>query len=535
MRPWKPVLIAFLCGLFIVWTFVDGTLISRLVPARGLIDDNTAMYLSCGRLILDGKVPYIDFFDLNPPLIMYLSALPVWLSQFVYSYGFSTAGVFTCLVLIVALTSFAFAFGILRDVSGRNAWLIGFLAFNLITLSHGEWGERDHLFVLLVFPYCAARAGCRTSIMASLAAGLALCIKPQCIILPLFIEIAYVLVGKGFALKSLLALLVAPLIYGIALAAMPPASLRYLFAELLPLLISSYAAYNLPTIDVLQLASAPGATFSAPIFFALVISAYLLWFGRKDSLDTARICALAWCLAGYVVYVMQGKGWHYQSAVLESGVCILATLLIADLKSRFLGYSSQTEKNSNWRSWPLMIAHGLVNCAGFILLIRLPLSAPGGTVQSESFRALRKVYDEKRIDLEFVGKYSHDQILVLSADTFPSYPLIFDDFARPVRWESRQASRYLWCYPLVLYQYQAMKRPESAEEARRKITFVIDCIAEDVSRSKPRLIALEHTVRPEPWFSIEPLILSNERLAAVLKNEYRRHNTAGGFTFYLRE
>ena len=41
------------------------------------ISPDQALYLESGKLILQGRVPYLDFFDLNLPLIMYLNVIPV--------------------------------------------------------------------------------------------------------------------------------------------------------------------------------------------------------------------------------------------------------------------------------------------------------------------------------------------------------------------------------------------------------------------------------------------------------------------------
>ncbi|MBK7838137.1 MAG: hypothetical protein IPJ49_10765 [Candidatus Obscuribacter sp.] len=45
------------------------------------ISGDTAMYLQTGQFLLEGKLPYRDFQDLNPPLIMYVCALPALLPE----------------------------------------------------------------------------------------------------------------------------------------------------------------------------------------------------------------------------------------------------------------------------------------------------------------------------------------------------------------------------------------------------------------------------------------------------------------------
>ena len=50
-----------------------------LAPER--INHDCAAYLQYGALLLDGKLPYVDFVDVNPPLIVYISAVPAFFAR----------------------------------------------------------------------------------------------------------------------------------------------------------------------------------------------------------------------------------------------------------------------------------------------------------------------------------------------------------------------------------------------------------------------------------------------------------------------
>lgn len=332
------------------------------------LDDNTAMYLDCGRLILAGKVPYVDFFDLNPPFVMYLSVIPASLAAFS---KLDVKVVCSSLVLLVAAVSFCFSFLLLSTHNLRRyrlPFLVGFALFNI--LLGNSFAERDHIFLLLIIPFLLLRLrhydlgrhggrpdaqaedktpkGAPTSkdpvltcggaadllagpparlaigLIAGLAAGLAICIKPQCIILPLLVEIALVLgrgleangqTGKLRSVKTpeVAALLLVPALYGLCLMALPPASSAYLFGELLPLLMKAYNAYNIHIGECLDLISVPPTVLPGIFGFAMVVCGGCL---AMRLLCCARLlyCLLvAWCLAGYLIYVIQSKGWAYQT------------------------------------------------------------------------------------------------------------------------------------------------------------------------------------------------------------------------------
>src|SRR3990167_6712258 len=43
-----------------------------------------AAYFAMAEMIAQGKLPYIDFFEWNPPLIMYLNLIPVFISRLLH-------------------------------------------------------------------------------------------------------------------------------------------------------------------------------------------------------------------------------------------------------------------------------------------------------------------------------------------------------------------------------------------------------------------------------------------------------------------
>jgi hypothetical protein len=54
-----------------------GAVLLSGVPLR----DDTGILLDGARLILDGRMPYVDFADINPPMTHYIHVLPVYLAR----------------------------------------------------------------------------------------------------------------------------------------------------------------------------------------------------------------------------------------------------------------------------------------------------------------------------------------------------------------------------------------------------------------------------------------------------------------------
>ena len=62
------------CCLFAVLFYV---LITH--PLR--INHDVAILLQTGQLLWEGKIPYVDFIELDPPMIMYLNTIPIMISK----------------------------------------------------------------------------------------------------------------------------------------------------------------------------------------------------------------------------------------------------------------------------------------------------------------------------------------------------------------------------------------------------------------------------------------------------------------------
>ena len=65
--------------LVAAWAAV--TLAARLAIEPLALHHDPALYMECGIRLLGGQLPYDDFFDLNPPLIMYLNVPVAWVAE----------------------------------------------------------------------------------------------------------------------------------------------------------------------------------------------------------------------------------------------------------------------------------------------------------------------------------------------------------------------------------------------------------------------------------------------------------------------
>ena len=123
------------------------------------LSHDCALELQCAQLLLDGQRPYVDFYKINPPLIIYLNTLPVLLAR---GTGLSLAVSFTLLVGLAAALTLGLVFYLLArrelGLTDEQRYLLTLIAALLVALAAGpDWGQREHLFLIGYLPFLLRR------------------------------------------------------------------------------------------------------------------------------------------------------------------------------------------------------------------------------------------------------------------------------------------------------------------------------------------------------------------------------------------
>jgi hypothetical protein len=324
----------------------------RLTIADALTGD-VAMYLQCGRLLLEGQTPYIDFIDLNPPLIFYLSIFPALLAKLL---GFSllVGGICACGVLsifslclcnmVMLASPSTFPQSLRGPFLLAMAVLPSALAYDL--------GQREHLLMLLWLPFFLlrlSRVGGQKfpwpmALFIGALAGLGFALKHYFLLLPLALELT-LLLGR----RKLVPLWTAEVAgaagaiaaYGLSLLLLPPAARHYLFDYLMPLLLSGYSALDKVFVPmVLTPDWRPTIAFMVAAFFLFAV-ARLKSMRLPCSSDgdvAAPLALFEWAvmgqiLAGMAVVQLQHRGWCYHSIPMMTAGFLLVAASLSRLDS----------------------------------------------------------------------------------------------------------------------------------------------------------------------------------------------------------
>jgi len=155
------------------------------------------------RQLLDGKNYVTDFFIPNPPLTLYLYALPVYINKIT---GISIHFLTILYVFIWATFSLTFCARLMskwHDDAIRFI-MLPLLAFIFLIIPQLDMGQRDCMLLMFTMPYLLSMVnrlnGIKPSNAGALAIGVLLAmsvgIKPQYIFVPLLVEAYYLLVKK---------------------------------------------------------------------------------------------------------------------------------------------------------------------------------------------------------------------------------------------------------------------------------------------------------------------------------------------------
>ena len=308
-------------ALTLLLTFVGlfGTVLFSGSPIR----DDVGILLDCGRLILHGWIPYVDYVEMNPPLAHYINVIPVYLAGQLHVeiptafYIFVLAfAVYSAAALTYLLSKFTPVF----SLSSRLVLAAMCLLFSLWVFRTGEFGQKDHLFALAYIPwlYCREiRHGGGTiprwvGIVVGLVGGPLFLLKPHFCLVVAFVEAWLLFVSRRFSSlwqPEILALACWVLGYAVHFCLVSSEMRDSLFYRWLPFIIANYDVYNHTLSEIARQFS---TKFRLLQILVILAALALMTKPRLPNNWKFQLHGLvASTLAAWGIFIMQHKGWSY--------------------------------------------------------------------------------------------------------------------------------------------------------------------------------------------------------------------------------
>jgi hypothetical protein len=275
---------------------------------RTPLKDDVAWLLYVARRWMAGRELYVDVVEINPPLIVWISAIPIRLAGLLgIDAQFAAIPFFVAAVLACAWWTACLLQGSARLFEDRLP-VFAAIGTVLLVVPAGDLGQREHLLVAALLPYLAlfARslaegpAARRDAIIAGVLAGLGCALKPR------YVGV-FVVLECVAAFRALHPFRAMPLAAGITIAGYAalvtvfcPAYLR----RAVPLALALYGATDVPLRHLLA--------DSLRLIFGEVVALLLWWSRRRRGTEADLMLVLVvFAVTSTAICFMDGKDWFY--------------------------------------------------------------------------------------------------------------------------------------------------------------------------------------------------------------------------------
>ncbi len=305
-RGWRVDAVA-LAILAVVTLFVLTTVI------RSPLKDDVAWLLWVAKKWLAGRELYVDLVEVNPPLVIWLYAIPAAIAGWFHLAPKLASTMFFAAILLGSAWWTATLLQGRAPLLERRIPVFSVIGTLLLVLPGVEFGQREHLLAAVVLPYIAlfvrALEGEREPLVQAAIAGaiaaLGCAMKPSYALALVLVELMGVLRGHRKIRMAPLAFVATTGLYGLAVLLFEPDFLT----KAVPLALALYGGTDTSVWHIL--------VESRNLLFEQAVALLLCWYSQETLgrhspfLRHLYLALVAFAVACTVLFVMQGKDWFY--------------------------------------------------------------------------------------------------------------------------------------------------------------------------------------------------------------------------------
>ncbi len=440
-------------------------------------DGDKGWLLLAAKTWIGGKRLYVDIFEVNPPLILWLYAIPAWISLHVrwlanyaalgmMGLAFSALSVGLCLKLIRRHPAYA-------GNARRQTEAVIFLAALFIFLTpQSAFFDREHILLVFTFPYVLrfmpSLAGKPLPLRLRVAIGVfsapGFCIKPHALILLAAVQLLYILREKSWAILWSVEngiIYVAIIFYLWCVMTFAPEYVHVV----LPMALETYSSYGVTGSSLLYL---PSILLCACLTFSEFRLRYTSpW--RRDIYYFIGICLV------FLVHSMISNGWDYTYYPLMSMLLFLSGVVLSEF-----AWLKREHEAQGLPAKPFLF--GMRGCS-------LSLGTQGVYMALITFFSMSALAINTRCERnpECLEKNPYvERLHQYNAHSFGTISLNYAQWVDLVRltgarWDTR--FNHLWMLPKV-----AEKGEKSVAEHQWIFNYMADAYAQDLGRGRTELM-----------------------------------------------
>ena len=275
---------------------------------RSPLKDDIAWLLYVARRWMSGRELYVDVVEINPPLIVWISAIPIWLAGVLgIDAQFTAIPFFVAAVLACAWWTASLLRGSGKLFEDRMP-VFAAIGTVLLVVPAGDLGQREHLLVAAVLPYLALfarsldgeRTVPRDALIAGALAGLGCALKPRYAGVFVVLEGLVVLRGMNPFRTMPIVAATTMLAYAGLIALFCPAYLR----RAVPLALALYGATDVPLRHLVA--------DSLRLMIGQAVALLLWWHSRHRAPEgNLMLTLVVFAVTSTAICFMDGKDWFY--------------------------------------------------------------------------------------------------------------------------------------------------------------------------------------------------------------------------------
>jgi hypothetical protein len=454
-----------------------------------LIFPDQALYVHMAKLYLQGKMPYVEMFDNNPPLAFYLQIFPVCLAGLLH---IAEPLAFSLYIWALILLSSTVSGIVLWRSASRGALYVGMAAIlGLVFFCQQQrldFGQREHIFAILYFPFFILRylrwQGLKidrpAAIFIGIMAGVGISLKHYFLLVAFAPELVWAIEKRAlrpFFRAETVALAATILLYLAHFLFLPRAESDFYFRFIMPLYQAGYSyyttsmAYNLNTY------------WRGDFHFMALTTLAALTLARQSSLV---LPLQAFSLMSALIFILAGQVWSYHVLPVRLANDV-ALFVQAFLFCRCLPAFIKGGKRAPLFLGLVIIA--FTGCQAYTFcrdimrehevcqMFFLPsLGYDGECPQSDIDPFTEIVADQTARD---------DSILFISSSMSPGYPVYLQSRRKP-------ASRFLHAMILPVLAFIIDNKDEANKDLyKKRMRQILDWYGEDIAKNRPKLVFVQ--------------------------------------------
>jgi hypothetical protein len=305
---WRRPSIGLQIRLFSVAGLLAALVVTMATILRAPLKDDIAWLLYVAQQWLHGRHLYVDLVEVNPPLIVWICAFPVFLANaFSLPVKLVAMPLFTALIVGCAWWAAAILDRAPKKFGDRTT-IFCVCATIMLLMPGGDFAQREHLLIAAALPYFAVLTleimgtpvSWQQAVPIGVLAGLGCSLKPTYGIAFGLLEVTALWYGMRRVRPAALAGAAAFALYVLAIIVLEPAYFR----TAVPMAFAIYGATDFPILDLMF--------DSRLLLFAIAVGCVLLATQPSRGGNRVLLAVLfVFAAAATFVCIIQGKNWFY--------------------------------------------------------------------------------------------------------------------------------------------------------------------------------------------------------------------------------